>query len=370
VEIPFEQNLRQALDDRILKGLLERLQKEWQQKGDLNFNGPGGRREHIKLPNKAPENFNQRKTPGRPKEEKGTAPPLQNRDATRPVPPPSPPPRPSGAAMPQLAPAPATPLPEDDTLARWTRDLLDRARESEYGEMVMQSPTLRQGLEELRKALLTKGDGGQFQAAPPGALAGLAEKLRQKNLPKLPDLSWMKPQALFSSQPNVRLPSVNISPAVPRLALGLPRWGGSGPTGRMLGSGLLWIGVVALAALVCWQILRRWSGTGGTRARRARALGPWPVEPGKVMTPADLILAFEYLSLLRLGPDSRSWNHRLIAANLCARQRDDEPWCRAAEELAALYERARYAPATDLLPESALASARHDLCLLAGVASA
>ena len=42
----------------------------------------------------------------------------------------------------------------------------------------------------------------------------------------------------------------------------------------------------------------------------------------------------------------------------------------AADELASFYERARYAPATDSLPEEALASARRSLCLLAGVASA
>ena len=42
----------------------------------------------------------------------------------------------------------------------------------------------------------------------------------------------------------------------------------------------------------------------------------------------------------------------------------------AAEQLASLYERARYAPPGEPLPEAALATARRDLCLLAGVPAA
>jgi hypothetical protein len=99
-----------------------------------------------------------------------------------------------------------------------------------------------------------------------------------------------------------------------------------------------------------------------------RQLGPWPVDPTHVRTPAELIQAFEYLSLLRLGPDARSWNHRAIAAHLGARSSEDQRWRLAAEELASLYERARYAPAVDSLPADALVCARRDLCLLAGVA--
>jgi hypothetical protein len=39
-------------------------------------------------------------------------------------------------------------------------------------------------------------------------------------------------------------------------------------------------------------------------------------------------------------------------------------------ELAALYERARYAPPSEILTEAGLAVARRDLCLLAGVTAA
>jgi hypothetical protein len=284
------------------------------------------------------------------------------------VPPPPKLPRGSTPPVPQAAPAPAVAPPRDETLARWARDLLDEARDSQYGDMVMQSPALRQGLEDLRK-LLAKGDAGQRRFSTPSGLARWAEGLRPSSLPKLPDLSWMKLHKLFQAQPKLRLPSVALSPSVPRLALGLPRWGASGPSGRTLERGLLWVALLGAGALVCWQVMRHWSGAGGRRSVNRRQLGPWPVNPMGIMTPAELIQAFEYLSLLRLGPDSRSWNHRMIAAHLGGQNHHDEHSRLAADELAALYERARYAPATDRFPAEALASARRNLCILAGVAS-
>jgi hypothetical protein len=83
-----------------------------------------------------------------------------------------------------------------------------------------------------------------------------------------------------------------------------------------------------------------------------------------------LIRAFEYLSLLLLGPDARSQNHRTIAAQLGGPADEDAARHRAAQDLAAVYEQARYAPAAEPLSTAALASARRDLCFLAGVASA
>jgi hypothetical protein len=95
------------------------------------------------------------------------------------------------------------------------------------------------------------------------------------------------------------------------------------------------------------------------------------VDPAQVATRQDLIRAFEYLSLLRLGPAARSWNHRAIAARLSAEPSDAaaERRC-AAAHLAGLYERARYAPPGDPLPDGEVRDARRDLCLLAGVAAA
>jgi hypothetical protein len=112
-------------------------------------------------------------------------------------------------------------------------------------------------------------------------------------------------------------------------------------------------------------------------------LGPWPVDPTAVRTRAQLVGAFEYLSLLRLGRSARSWNHRVIASGLGDGKPADEQghapidaytrpeeFRRAAEELANLYEHARYAPLEDPFNDSDLAAARRDLCFLAGVPSA
>jgi hypothetical protein len=139
---------------------------------------------------------------------------------------------------------------------------------------------------------------------------------------------------------------------------------------------LLLVAALAILGLVLWRIAGR--GTARTLdARDAWKLGPWPVQPAAVQTREELIQAFEYLSLLRLGPAARNWHHWTIAMQLGRSPGGSvsvRSWgegsperLRAAEQLASLYERARYAPAVESLPEAALAMARRDLCLLAGV---
>jgi hypothetical protein len=85
-----------------------------------------------------------------------------------------------------------------------------------------------------------------------------------------------------------------------------------------------------------------------------------------------LIQAFEYFSVLQLGPNARAWNHQDIARRLSLeiKASDDPSRAQATQRLASTYEQARYAPLSDLLPEVELATARNDLCLLAGVAVA
>jgi hypothetical protein len=70
---------------------------------------------------------------------------------------------------------------------------------------------------------------------------------------------------------------------------------------------------------------------------------------------------------LLLGRRAQCWNHREIAGRLGGDAAEKQ---RAAIELAAVYEKARYAPNDEPLEESALAAARRDLCYLAGVAGA
>src|SRR5262249_61802198 len=93
-------------------------------------------------------------------------------------------------------------------------------------------------------------------------------------------------------------------------------------------------------------------------------LGPWPVNPARISTRAELIAAFDYLALLCLGRQARTWNHSAIGHSLASTKPEHHP---AARELASLYEGARYAPEGDAPSDHALARARRDLCILAGV---
>jgi hypothetical protein len=146
----------------------------------------------------------------------------------------------------------------------------------------------------------------------------------------------------------------------------VPRVGGSSLPGMEAVMAMLWAGMIGVAVALLWQVLRRRKGAA-QRAVALRPLGPWPVPPQQVTTREQVIRAFEYLSLLCLGPAARSQNHLEIAAALGG---DEGERRRAAAELAAVYEQARYAPADEALADEAVAAARRDLCFLAGVAAA
>jgi len=139
--------------------------------------------------------------------------------------------------------------------------------------------------------------------------------------------------------------------------------------------GLLAGVVIGLIGIMLWGIVFR--GSPRNEAEQARLeLGPWPVNPAAVANREELVKAFEYLSLLWLGSTARNWNHETIAEQLAKQSKpaamaaplcDPDGQRHAAGELAALYERARYAPAAEPLPEEALLAARRDLAFLAGM---
>src|SRR5262249_2221082 len=135
------------------------------------------------------------------------------------------------------------------------------------------------------------------------------------------------------------------------------------PSGSSMIS-VLWVGLVVLTIVLLWKLLAS-PRAQATAAQPVWQLGPWPVNPAEGATGQDLIRAFERLSLLVFGQAARAWNHRDIAARL--RDQPGAPLERgsAADHLADLYERARYAPSADPLPDSELHDARRDLCLLA-----
>lgn len=280
-------------------------------------------------------------------------PPRLPEDGTsRQTPPVNPPREESPSPAAPSTPVVSAPSGRQDELLEGLSKLVGKMRDSPLGE----SPTVRQIGRELSRPILTRGDGE-------GESGGL--------LGKLPRLGEYVPfKRLFSAEnlPSFGKPSLS-GPRMP--AMSAPSAGGmQGPSeGTVIG--LVWIGLAVIVVVLLWKLL------GGSRTTPVAVqttgwqLGPWPVNPADVATRQDLVRAFEYLSLLLLGPAARAWNHVEIAGKLGAA--DDATAMQrrnAASQLAALYEQARYAPPNEPLPEDHLNDARRNLCLLAGVAAA
>jgi hypothetical protein len=245
----------------------------------------------------------------------------------------------------------ATPTEElQDGLNRWALDMLQDAEDSKVGGMIRQSPTWRNAIEDLRefitnpqKTSKTWNLGLDKLSLPEGLDAAFSktwERIRGMEMPSLPKIE-LSPPELGVSKSLSKLP-------VPQ------RWA--------VDQSLLWVGIAVCAGLIGWQFWRRGRGRGGAAARRR--LGPWPVQPDRVSSPEELIAAFEYLAALCLGVQVRTWHHRAVAAALGG---DDDERCRAAGELAALYEQVRYSSEEVSLSLEAVGVARRDLCFLAGM---
>lgn len=143
----------------------------------------------------------------------------------------------------------------------------------------------------------------------------------------------------------------------------------SGLNGGSLSGPSSWAPVIILAVLIVgglifWWLWPRLMANRTTEPRPLPGRGPWPVDPRTIDSREKLIQAFEYLSVQLCGSDASRWNHLTIARAL----REALPQAEAlADPLAHLYALARYTPATEPFPESALAEARGYLCELSGV---
>ncbi len=130
---------------------------------------------------------------------------------------------------------------------------------------------------------------------------------------------------------------------------------------------LIWFLAAFALALVAWSVYQRTASRRSDPVARPETLGPWPVAPESVGSPVDLIHAFEYLSLLKLGTKSRTWNHRTIAHELGGKEASSQQMAR---HLALLYEQARYAPRAAGLSPAALDVAQRELVSLASASNA
>jgi hypothetical protein len=167
--------------------------------------------------------------------------------------------------------------------------------------------------------------------------------------------------------PRVTLPGHTL-PGLPSVGswgrpptLGIPRLGTPSLPSKAPSGNLLWaIAGVTIIGFIAWRLI---AYRGGSRRRDEDAQRRnWTVVPDTVTTSADVVRAFEHLSLAQLGVTVRSWNHRRIAAGL---GNGDDARRTAASALSSLYERARYAPNAELSPGE-IQFARRSLALLCG----
>jgi hypothetical protein len=266
-------------------------------------------------------------SPAPPSEAGAPAAPGPPSDPPPPGPPPPPPPPPANSAM-------------NDHL----RDIADALADSPLAE----SPAFRRMVASLGRVRTPESAAG-FTSWD-RRLEQWQERFADVGS-RMPKFSWSKGDAA----PRGAAGRAPAGPVVPAETTG----GGTEVVFLALGA--------ATAGLIAWGLLRRRGLLGPDGAGVGWRLGPWPVRPEAVATRDELVRAFEYLALLRLGPAARSRNHRDIAAGLGA---EDEARRPAAERLAGLYEQARYAPPDEALPDADLADARAALSLLAGVAAA
>jgi hypothetical protein len=248
------------------------------------------------------------------------------------------------------------PMPEE----KWARLLKNLNIDK---KPLAESPAVQEVLRQMRRARSSPEPIAANDNSWVGQFARFSQSLTKNDVWSkmgLPNLGkWQPP--VGQSLPKVHSPWSRSS------FEGMPSVGM--PSARSVDRGLqvLWVALIVAAGVLVWRLLGGSVPGMKRQAKRNWKLGPWPVAPGAVGTRQDLVRAFEHLSLLKLGPAAQSRNHLELAGEL---GEADTEHRRAARRLAALYEKARYTPANEALSADALASARRELCYLAGVKQA
>jgi hypothetical protein len=246
-----------------------------------------------------------------------------------------------------------------DIVDRWLRDLAHEAKDTRLGDWLRNSPAFQKGLGDLKTLVdLEKGPSLSGLANLPGHLR-ITDKMKLGIGDGMFSFSGL-PNIPVPDMPRVHLPQIELGswnvPAVP-----LPNLGGGG---ARFGETLLWGAALVALVVLGWHLAKNFEPHLKRRAN-APILGPWPVDPAHVATRLELIMAFDYLAVLLLGAQVRTWNHRAIVREMDAASRHPG----AAVELGLLYEQARYTIGPDPLSTGEQAAVRRHLCLLAGVAA-
>lgn len=262
--------------------------------------------------------------------------------------------------LPEFRTAPAQELNAEQRLERWTREFLEELDDTGAGDFLKDSPAWRNALKNLE----------QYIKNSDGRLDWLGRATEGWRLPE----AWRPRLGEWTG----RLPAFNLPnlsrwrirpPSLGRLNLDLGGGGmrvGTPSVGNIsVSDNLFWVLLLLLLALLGWMFYHK-LGRGPAALAAARQRGPWPVDPALVTTRTQLIQAFDYLALLLLGDEARTWNHRAVARKLGAEATRSS----AAHALAQLYELARYTPGDDVLTPDAQAAARRHLVHLAGRAAA
>ncbi|HLW65352.1 MAG TPA: hypothetical protein VKS79_08545 [Gemmataceae bacterium] len=167
-----------------------------------------------------------------------------------------------------------------------------------------------------------------------------------------------------SNLPNA--PHIN-GPDLPR-GPQMASMGGAPSGGAMLelgkaGSIIVTLLVLLIGGFVLWRFLLK--PLSQVRIKPSEnGVNDWPVNPWLIRTREELVKAFDYLALLKCGTPAKMWHHHEVADHL-----GEEAQKAQAENLAGVYEQARYSPPPEIIPEPVMDRARQDLCLLAGTAA-
>lgn len=247
----------------------------------------------------------------------------------------------------------------EEDVQRWARQFLKNLENSNLGSYLRDSRAFQEAMGGMQKLLM-----GERPDSPDWMKQWTDRLPRPERIDlDLPEWNLNLPGLSMSGLPewNLRLPGMgNWSMPVP--GFGPPPMPTSG--GLEIGAGFLWVVVAGLGVFVLWRMLGR-PGWVQILAPKIKELGPWPVDPSHLTSREEVVAAVDYLALLQLGPEARTWNHRLVGDRLAQAGTAASERLPVADRLVNLYAQARYAPTSELLSTNDLATASSSVCLLA-----